>query len=304
MANYFRTLHLGALNVVLQPHSAKIYVSRFQKCTALTRKDFSEGNFFGRANDGFLITSIHPINERDLAEGFQGEVARFLKFDPSEASQWLKLSDGKQAEQKDIINVRVPSNLKPNLGIFRFAFYPKSHRLVFEVKSESRSMSHRSMLAVFDHFFNHPNLPAGEPRARVNIEQSYQMVSRILKLENLAYINVRFARPNDLLTAEDEEEAIEGMSEAGIEEIDISLQRTHEKPIQLWDWLKRLAGWTASNGSLTATGYENGKKLTLSTKSQPITKKPKYDSRLTVAGEAFKIEAEEFGAELDKRRPS
>ncbi|MBJ9751710.1 DUF4747 family protein [Burkholderia cepacia] len=304
MANYFRTLHLGALNVVLQPHSARIYVSRFQKCTNLTRKDFSEGNFFGRANDGFLITSIHPINDRDLTEGFQGEVARFLKFDPSEASQWLKLSDGKQAEQKDIINVRVPANLKPNLGIFRFAFYPKSHRLVFEVKSEGRSMSHRSMLALFDHFFNHPGLPAGESRARVNIEQSHQMVGRILKLEDLAYINVRFARPNDLLTAEDEEEAIEGMSEAGIEEIDISLQRTHEKPIKLWDWLRRLAGWTASNGSLTATGYENGKKVTLSTKSQPITKKPKYDSRLTIAGEAFKVEAAEFGAELDKRRSS
>ncbi|MBH9722849.1 DUF4747 family protein [Burkholderia contaminans] len=304
MANYFRTMHLGALNVVLQPHSASIYVSRFQKCVALTRADFSEGKFFGRANDGFIITSIHPINADDLTEGFQGEVARFMKFDPTEASHWLKLSDGKQAEDEDIINVRVPPNLKPNLGIFRFAFYPKSHRVVFEVKSESRSISHRSILPVFDHFFNHPRLPAGEPRARINIEQSYQMVSRILNLQDLAYINVRFARPNDLLTAEDEEEAIEGMSEAGIEEIDISLQRTHEKPIQLWDWLKRLAGWTASNGSLTATGYENGKKMTLSTKSQPITKKPKYDSRVTVAAEAFRVESAEFGSELDKRRPS
>lgn len=303
MANYFRTLHLGALNVVLQPHSAQIYIDRFQKCVALTRKDFLAGQFFGRANDGFLITSIRPLNRLDLAEGFHGEVARFLKFDPTEASQWLKLSDGKQAEKEDILNVRVPSDLKPNLGIFRFAFYPKSHRLIFEIKSESRSISHRSMLVVFDHFFNHPNLPAGEPRARVNIEQSHQMVGRILKLQDLAHINVRLARPNDLLSAEDEEEAIEGMSEAGVEEFEISLQRTHEKPIQLWDWLKRLAQWTASNGSLTATGYENGKKLTLSTESQPITKRPRYDSRQAMASDAFIVESADFGAELERRRP-
>ncbi|MFM0042127.1 DUF4747 family protein [Paraburkholderia sediminicola] len=303
MANYLRTLHLGALNIVLQPHSSKIYVDRFQKCIALTRKDFAAGQFFGRANDGFLITSVHPIDKTNLTEGFQGEVARFLKFDPSVASQWLKLSDGKQAEKQDIIDVRVPADLKPNLGIFRFAFYPKNHRLVFESKAESRSISHRSMAAVFEHFFNHPKLPAGEPRARVTVEQSHQMVSRILKLEDLAHLDMRFARPNDLITAEDEEEAIAELSAAGIEEIQISLQRTHERPISLWAWLRKLAGWTASNGSLTATGYENGKKVTLSTEDKPLVSKPRYDSREMLASDAFSAEAVEFGNQLDRRRP-
>lgn len=303
MANYLRTLSLGALNVVLQPHSARIYAERFQRCVVLTRRDFANGQFFGRANDGFLITSVKPISESNPKDGFQGEVARFLKFNPLEASQWLKLTDGKQAEDKDIINVRVPANLKPNLGIFRFAFYPASHRLVFEVRSGTRTISHRAMAAVFDYFFNHPGLPAGESRARVTVEQSHETVNRILELSDLAYVSMTFARPNDLLTAEDEEEAIAELSEAGVEEIQISLQRTPERPIRLWGWLQRLARWTTSNGSLTATGYENGAKVTLSSSDTPVTDKRQYDSRVTTAADAFATEAVVFGAQLDNRIP-
>jgi hypothetical protein len=186
------------------------------------------------------------------------------------------------------------------LGIFRFAFYPKNHRLVFETKSESRSVSHRSILALFDYFFNHPGLPAGADRVRITIEQSRQMLGRILKLEDLAAVDLKLARPNDLITAQDKEEAIASMTKAGVEEIEIRLQRTHEKAIVLWGWLKRLAGWTPSNGSLTATGYEKGKKVTLSTESQPITHKPKYDSRLSIASDAFLLESQKLGSDLDK----
>lgn len=300
MANYFRTLYLGALNIVMQPHAPKSYAERFDQCTNLLRADFKRKKFFSRANDGYLITSIRAIDGDALKNGYVGEIARFLKFNPKEASHWLKLSDGKLAEEADIVNVSVPADLQPTLGMFHFAFYPTNHRLVFETKSGNHSVSHRSVLALFDYFFNHPGLPAGTDRVRITIEQSRQMVGRILKLEDLSYVDLTLARPNDLITAQDKEEAIAEMTKAGVEEIEITLQRTHEKPINLWDWFKRLAGWTASNGSLTATGYEKGKKVTLSTQNQPVVYKPKYDSRISIAGEAFLVESEKLGNDLDK----
>lgn len=300
MANYFRTLYLGALNVVIQPHAPKMYAQRFEQCVALMRIDFRKKKFFSRASDGYLITSIRQLDGDGIKNGYVGEIARFLKFDPKEAGQWLKLSDGKQAKDEDIVNVNVPSDLKPNLGIFKFAFYPSNHRLVFETKSDSRSVSHRSVLALFDYFFNHPDLPPGTDRVRITVEQSRQMLSRILKLEELAAIDLKMARPNDLITAQDREQAIAEMTKAGVEEIEIRLQRTHEKAIVLWGWLKRLAGWAPSNGSLTATGYENGKKVTLSTENHPIVKKPKYDSRISAASDAFLLESEKLGNDLDK----
>lgn len=300
MANYFRTLYLGALNVVIQPHTPKIYASRFEKCAELMRRDFKSKKFFSRLNDGYLITSIRAIDGDGVNNGYAGEIARFLQFNPKLASQWLKLSDGKQAQDEDIVNVNVPADLQPNLGIFKFAFYPKNHRLVFETKAESRNISHRSVLALFEHFFNHSALPAGTERVRITIEQSRQMIGRILKLEELSAVDLRLARPNDLISAQDKEEAIADMTKAGVEEIEIRLQRTHEKAIELWDWIKRLAGWAPSNGALTATGYEKGKKVTLSTENHPITHKPKYDSRLSVASDAFLAESQKLGNDLDK----
>lgn len=300
MANYFRTLYLGALNVVIQPHAPKMYAARFEKCAELLRSDFRKKKFFSRGNDGFLITSIRAIDGDGVKNGYVGEIARFLKFNPNEARQWLKLSSGKHAEDEDIVSVNVPADLQPSLGIFKFAFYPKSHRLVFETKSESRSLGHRSVLDLFDYFFNHPGLPPGTDRVRITIEQSRQMINRIMKLEDLAAIDLKLSRPNDLITAQDKEEAIAAMTNAGIEEIEIRMQRTHEKAITLWEWVKRLAGWTPSNGSFTATGYEKGKKVTLSTEHQPIIQKPRYDSRLSTAADAFLLESHKLGDDLDK----
>ncbi|MGC2946623.1 DUF4747 family protein [Burkholderia ambifaria] len=300
MANYFRTLYLGALNIVIQPHAPKMYAQRFEQCAELLKADFKRRKFFSRRNDGYLITSIRAIDDDGVKNGYVGEIARFLKFDPKEASQWLKLSSGKQAEADDIMTVNVPPDLQPSLGIFRFVFYPQNHRLVFETRSGGRSLSHRSVHDLFDYFFNHPGLPPGTDRVRITVEQSRQMISRIMKLEDLAAVDLKLARPNDLITAQDKEEAIAAMTEAGVEEIEIRMQRTHEKPIVLWDWLKRLAGWTPSNGSFTATGYEKGKKVKLSTENHPITHKPRYDSRISMAADAFLVESHKLGDDLDK----
>ncbi|WP_186166632.1 hypothetical protein, partial [Burkholderia gladioli] len=89
MANYFRTLYLGALNIVIQPHAPKIYADRFEKCAGLMRRDFKSKKFFSRLNDGYLITSIRAIDGDGVNNGYAGEIARFLKFNPKVASQWL-----------------------------------------------------------------------------------------------------------------------------------------------------------------------------------------------------------------------
>lgn len=284
----------------MQPHSKEKYINRFNESLKYIKSDFRRKDYFTIRREGYLITGVRPIEAGKPELGFQGEVVRFLKFDPKDADQWIKLSEGKPAKKDDVQAVNVPADLKPNMGIFRFAFFPDSHRLTFETRSDGRALSHKSALAVFSHFFNHPSYSDDAPHVRLNIENSHQMMARILKLDEISLFDLRLFRPNDLITAEDEEEAIKEMSDAGVEQIEIKLQRTAEKPIKLWDWVKRLAAWTPSNGSVSAKGIENGKKVTLSTEDKPVTKKPRFDTRITTASDAFLTESEKYSAELKK----
>ncbi len=126
-----RKLYVSILNITMQPHSTNLYVELFNDIFAskTTQKYFGEK--YG------IISKLQDITDKMGRQSLYGEISIFTNIDKD--SPWFNFKSLEEAEAKDINEIRIPDNLRPNLTKCSFVFDATKHLMYFVTKNGSIS---------------------------------------------------------------------------------------------------------------------------------------------------------------------
>ncbi len=266
-------MKLGALNLILHPHSPERYVRLLQRLceTKQAVKYYGEkGGALARLHEYPNINNI-----------YYGEFFTFTNIDLSRP--WL---DGKNLSP--IVNEegapipQVPENLKPNLKTVLFVFHPDTHRLVFDTQNISPNNAKRlvSGLCSADEIVRE----FGD--TQVIIESSRETIYKILKIPQLSKLTIKTVRPNpdDIGGPSMEAEVYRRMEEQGVQKQEQIMTAGRNGSITPSPETQGLMEVSVSNGMVIGEGYDDDQKVVESTKDHPhiltATYDPKIDSLL------------------------
>lgn len=184
-----RTFYVGALNIKMHPHSPEAYVEALKQAFR-TRVSVSY-----LSDRHAMIGMFNPHNLDRPMDGYEGQLLSFVDFDPSEP--WIDTAKGKQANATDLEKIVIPERLKPGMKRFNFAFFPESHRLVYEAKShEGNSLGPRSAQKAFERILNDSTLQDKYGPIDVIIEPKKEALDKILGIARLSKLKIYVTRPN------------------------------------------------------------------------------------------------------------
>lgn len=264
----FRKMRLGALNIILQPHSPELYINLFRKLYALKRAV----KYYGEK--GGALAYFKNFDERN-PNVFYGELYTFTNIDPRRP--WL---DGINLapltnENGDPVP-QVSEDLKPNLRRTFFIFYPDFHRLVFD----ARSISPQSACKLLSGLLSIEEITQEFGPVEVIVESSTDAIERILRIPTLSKLTIKTVRPNpdEIAGPEAEADVYQRMEEQGLYKHEQIMTSRRGESINPNRETKRLMMVSVSNGEVKAEGYTNDdKKIVESTNPHPNILTAFYD---------------------------
>lgn len=275
-----RKLHIGMLNVVTHPHSPSSYVDLFK--IALNFPVKMGGDH--RA----VVGTWSPIVKDDPIDGIQGYIFRYTELDMDGA--WLDMVTRKKIEPEELEElVSVPENFKPGFSSIWFNFYPKTHRLVFEVETKdyttgkASSFSQSTAQLFFQRLFNRIKDKTRFSSIDVTIVQSHETLRKIFSLPSLQSLEIVINRPNptDGTFEEQIERQLQEEKTTHFEQLMVSKEMGGLKPSSRTQALAKVA---MSNGYVEAKGKEaTGQKVVLKTIEKPVELITSYDPKQGLA---------------------
>lgn len=275
-----RKLHVGMLNIVTQPHTPQGYLDLFQ--LALNHPIKMGGDH--RA----VVGTWSPIEENDPIEGIQGYIFRYTEIDMDGA--WLDTITKKKIDPEELEKlVKVPENVKPGFSSIWFNFYPKTHRLVFEVETKDYTTGKPASFApstaqlFFQRLFNRIIHKTNFTTIKVTIVQSHETLKKIFSLPSLQKLEIVINKPNPNDGTFEEQIARQLHEEKAtyFEQLLASKDASGLKPSERTQALAKVA---ASNGYVAAKGKtSNGQKVVLKTIEKPVSFISEYDPKQGLA---------------------
>lgn len=268
-----KTLRLGALNVVMQPHRGgpADYIAALNR--AKLNRERIQANFY--ADRWAFIGSVRQVSATRL----YGRLDTFTKVDME--GDWLNTEAlfresvdagevAATASGEDLESIVIPSNLKPSYKPAYFVFDAVRHRLIFDL----RGIRHTQARAAFETLLQ---LAVGDDvEVRVSIMTSTEAVERIKSMSTLKSLHFRFYRPNPAgegLGRTLEERLISSDSD----ELDLAFRSS--RTIQIDEALEELLRHAAEDGAeVKARGVERAgeRTKTVSNSEHPLVDVTKY----------------------------
>lgn len=285
-----KTIWISALNIKTQPHTPDKYIDLFNDAFSLKQI------IKLRADDHGMIGWKRFIDPDSPLEGITGEIYKFLQLDPNRP--WLNLQEGKEAEPQELEDIQIPEFMKPNMSSFRFAFFPKGHRLFFETYSDRNRIGPSLVLTLFEKIFSHPSIRDKYGEVDVFLEPSREKLEEILSIFDLRRLEMRITRPNPDDSFEFEQSVFKRME---LESADIYEYNVKGKGINPSEDTRNLARVAASNGYVKGVGQgQDGKRVDESTQKHPLRDHIEYNSDLESSAEVFLCKAKQMLAGLHK----
>ncbi len=271
----FKTLKIAALNIKTQPHSMENYVKLFQ--------DSFRINALGkiRGSDWGIIGSMNQEGTKDNVI-LQGIIYRYLNIDPN--APWLDLKNLIPLdEMRPNATPIIPPHLKPNLKRISYIFYPKVHRFFFACKD----ITPGGMMLLMDDLFKNKIISNEYGKVDVIVESTREAIRRILAMDIIRRLYIDFTKPNDDTLGSAEQQWLDKIEKWRVRKIQQNMTSTDEKGIDAADdEIKAFMNIARSNGKVLAKGYENEKKVFISTDDHPyiemITYNPNAESESSV----------------------
>jgi Domain of unknown function (DUF4747) len=280
-----RLLKIGALNIVTHPHSAKNYINLFRTLQKEKLSIVLAEHYHCR------VASLHLIEKEKPEKGLQGMLYKYLHIDENE--EWLNSENNEVATKEELAKVTIPKHLLPGLTAFSFIFYPKSHKLIFEIVNEKgRSLGAQTAKKAFTRLFECDVIKNKFGDVLVHIESNKDILNQIYNIKSLESLTYEIVMPNA-----DDHVKTERQVKARFAKHNI-LKENNKKTAMPGESLvldkedKNILFVAASNGFVQGKGKDNiGKPESHTTKNAPLEKRHYYDSDTQTRADAFEYKA-------------
>jgi hypothetical protein len=272
-----RTITIAALNVVLPaPHRPSRYAELWTAASSI------RGPVKLRGDTGGFIGSARHIDLGSRNERFEGDFFKFINIDT--AGKWLDLRTGR-AIDKDAVDrqVRIPENLRPNLRMLPYVFFPRSHRLVFVSHLDPKSSLSPSMArSLVEQCVQRADLVERFGKAEVTVEPDRETLRKIFSLPRLKTLRIEVSPPNAL--ADVERRLFRLMDAQNADRLVQEYESKRPDGLRPTEDVKELAEVAQSNGVVSAKGVgDEGRVVSLSTEDHPHQEKIVFNPRLQTA---------------------
>jgi hypothetical protein len=290
-----KTIKIGALNIVIHPHSPQRYLDLFNQAFGLRERVKYRGDRYG------LFGSLQAIDDRPPLEGIHGFLYRHLELDPDEP--WLDLRRYKEAEATDLREINIPRHLKPEMSTSRYIFFPKHHVLIFETRSdEAKTLSHGSAQTIVKHLLNDRRLVETFGEVTVTVIPSRDSLERIFRIPQLRHLTIMVEKPNPDDLAQAEREVLGRLDRQKARQLHVELRAAKGKSLDPDGDTRMLARVASTNGMVEGEGRDGeGNPMREVTTYYPWEGQERYSPDVQAARDVFLEKAREDLSALVKR---
>lgn len=254
-----------------------------------------------RGTEHLVLTKFGKTVPADDKMGFGGIIGKFTDI-PKDAD-WLDTDTLQTADDDQLSDIVIPSNLKPNYQAFRFGLFEKDHLITFEVYSDGNTLSSFQVNKFFKKLSKNRKITDEFGRVEMDVIPDYDQLDRILESDDLRSITMDIRTPNpDDFGADQFKRTEERLKELNAERELITLTAPRGKSLNIDDVVKSLARVAAENGSVSGKIFENGLTVPVSTDEHPLEERDTYDSEELAAEPIFRRLARALAARVRKNR--
>ena len=177
----------------------------------------------------------------------------------------------------------VPEYLKPHLRKIIFVFYPKKHRLFFDMHKFSPNNARRLLSALF----SHDTIVKNFGHVDVEVETSKEAIEKILEIPSKTKLEIKISLPNPDDISEEEQRVIDRLKNQNARTVKETYTSTKEEGLKPDHETITLMRVVKSNGYVHVTGYEGEKKIEKSTLDHPLFEQEYYNPDTTTTKDAL-----------------
>jgi Domain of unknown function (DUF4747) len=273
-------IEVGAINLRIPQSHNRNYPELISMLAALRKGVQIRG-------ESFLAIS-HWDPENNL-----GVFSKYTEIDVD--GEWFDLDDFDAASPERVDQVKIPASLKPNLSQFYFTLKSELHVVAFEVYSDSKGLSARSVEKFFEEILQAKSVIEKFGRVECDMVKSYSEIERILDLPDLKELRLIIKRPNSDDVGKRLAHIIEErLRDNGGDEYEEAYRARGTHNLEPTERTKALALVAAENGQVKGKSLVNGVMTDTDTKDRPLTETTTFKADLSgiamfraVAGAVF-----------------
>jgi hypothetical protein len=283
-----RKAEAGAINIRIHPHDGEAHYASLLKDSFDLR--FSS---YTRGDQMLLMSALHRTRVINGVTQIKGVLARFTNI--KQEQSWFNLDTNDEAEETDVRQIRIPSNLRPNYKPFSFIFFPAKHRFVFEKYADGTSISHGVVANYLKKLFSQDVIKDKYGAVNVDFVTDRKGLDAILNIYTLKHLEILIDRPNPDDHGREERAILERMNAQRVNRIEQRLSAISGQSLNPDRGTQILAEIALDNGRVQGDGKDrDGKRVEYSTIKFPRIESMKYDADEMSATEAFNTLAQKF----------
>ena len=222
---------------------------------------------------GDTFVAIQSFNEATRI----GTFSKYTEIDIG--GDWFNLEKFSPASAEDKSSINIPDKLRPNHAAFYFKINNDLHTLAFELYSDSKGLSTRSVEQYFKYSLKWKEISSQFGDVQADIIKSYDEAESLLSLPKLKEIRFTIKRPNPDDIDNGLANFIEGiLHEQNADEYEEVIKSRDKDSILPNDRSFKLAKVASENGKFSVKNLENGVLTTHSTDEIPLKEVVKHKS--------------------------
>lgn len=285
-------IHIGALNVVLQPHSPLKYIELLR---LMAKKKF-DAHVHG--DNALLLGSCSYLNKDNPLEGVRGDIYKFLKLDAADA--WFNTENMDEATPDDVADINIPDYLKPHFKRFQYIFFPRGHRFYFISSKPKHSLSPKLVKNFFELVFTRKEF-ADFGALTVTVQPDPNSLDAVFSLKSISVIKMEISRPNPDDLEDAEAKILDRLNNLNAKVEKVEFLAASNEGLRPDAEMKEFAGIASENGHVYAEGKNgDGLKQYISTKEMPLHVTAKFNPSLNSEFDAFYEKVVEIHSDITR----
>ena len=217
-----------------------------------------------------MITSFGKLDSNQKKNGpYTGDIYKFTDIDRN--AEWFNTKTNEPASEKEIENLVIPDNLKPNSARFTYIFYPMNHTLFYEGYYSGKQLGAKTVVRFFKNLFADQKIEEKFGKIDVTHIPERDGLTSAMKLPVKTRIEMEINRPNPDDHDDAEREFLRRMDARGVGTQVQTFKAIKGSSIEPDEETKTLAKISESNGKVTIKGKNGeGKIVEFSTSDHPL----------------------------------
>jgi hypothetical protein len=278
----FRKVVVGAINITMHPHSPKSYIKLLKSASKNATSVRLRHDLFGRI--AHVSERVDQHNEGETI--VEGDLYKYIDIDLT--GNWYDIDTRDVASDSEKDKINIPEQLKPDLAVFSFVFYPKNHLLVYQAYDTGKKLTPLYAEKIVRESLNSSNLSKKYGVINVTHLPETDKVEEIINLKRITSITLDSRRPNpdDLRNAErkyhDRLKKINAKTEIK------TFKADEGESLKPDEELKNEMRIAAKNGDTSVTHIdENDRKSVLTTAQHPLTRTDFFNPETSLFFDVF-----------------